>query len=398
MEQQQMTISGYVEDGALPGLVSLIDRGGDVQTEVLGTMDLAGRKPMRRDALFRITSMSKPITATATLILVEDGVIGLDEPVDDYLPELAGQRVLSRIDGPLDDTVPAQRSITVRDLLTFRLGFGFAFEIPDDAPVLRAERELGLRTLAAPTPPSELEPNEWMRRFGSLPLMQQPGERWMYQTGTHVLSILIPRVSGMPLETFFQERIFGPLGMVDTRFSVPAEKRERFVDCIEFDSLSGKLELHDAPGASYWGDAPPTFPDGSGGLVSTVDDYHAFARMLLGGGKLGSERILREESVREMTTDQITPEQKAISPFFPGFWDSQGWGLGVGIATGPDDISRTAGRIGWGGGYGTSWYADPNEDLVAVLMFQRTMDDVAAGATATYWKSLYRGLQGDQPE
>jgi len=219
-------MAGYVAHGEVPGLVTLVSRHGETHVDVIGAQAIGGSDPMRRDTIFRISSMTKPITAAATMILVEECKLRLDEAVDQLLPELAERRVLTRLDAPLDDTVPAQRSITVRDLLTFRMGFGQMMAPPDAYPILQAAnaQQIGM---GPPNPTSMPAPDEWMRRLGSLQLMHQPGERWMYNTGSDVLGVLIARAAGQEFETFLRERIFEPLGMKDTGFSVPAAKLDR---------------------------------------------------------------------------------------------------------------------------------------------------------------------------
>src|SRR5947208_2896116 len=214
---------GYVERGEVPGLVTLISRRGEVHVDVIRTQAFADPAPMRRDTIFRISSMTKPITAAATMILVEECKVRLDEPVDRLLPELANRTVLKRLDGPLDDTVPANRPITVRDLLTFRMGFGQMMAPPDAYPILQAASALQIG-MGPPNPATMPAPDEWLRRLGTLPLMHQPGERWMYNTGSDVLGVLIARAAGQSLEAFLRERIFEPLGMIDTSFSVPPAK------------------------------------------------------------------------------------------------------------------------------------------------------------------------------
>src|SRR5437667_9245914 len=219
-------MTGYVERGEVPGLVTLVSRRGEVHVDAIGTLAYEDSDPMRRDTIFRISSMTKPITAAATMILVEECKVRLDEPVDRLLPELAERQVLKRLDGPLDDTVPANRPITVRDLLTFRMGLGIVMAPPGTYPIQKAmsEQLLGQGPPSPSTPPA---PDEWIRRLGTLPLMHQPGERWMYNTGSDVLGVLIARASGRPFETFLRERLFEPLGMLDTGFSVAAAKLDR---------------------------------------------------------------------------------------------------------------------------------------------------------------------------
>ncbi len=361
-------VAGYVEHGEVPGLVTLVSRRGEVHVDVIGTQAFGESPPMRRDTIFRISSMTKPITAVATMILVEECRLRLDEPVDALLPELAERQVLQRLYGPLDDTVPAKRQITVRDLLTFRMGFGQLLAPPDAYPILKAasEQQIGM---GPPSPSSMPAPAEWMRRLGRLPLMHQPGEQWMYNTGSDVLGVLIARASGQPLEEFFRERIFEPLDMRDTSFSVPEAALDRLATSYWTDPTSGKLTIYDKALGGQWS-RPPAFPSGAGGLVSTIDDYLAFGQMMLSLGKHGNERILSRLSVELMTTDQLTPEQKAASSLISGFLDGNGWGFGVSVVTRRDDIAAVPGRYGWDGGLGTSWYSDPKEEMVIILMTQ----------------------------
>jgi CubicO group peptidase (beta-lactamase class C family) len=381
------TMAGYVEQGEVPGIVTLVSRGEDVHIDAIGVRSIESGEPMQRDTIFRIDSLTKPVTAAAAMILVDDGLLELGEPVDRLLPELAGRRVLKRIDGPLDDTVPANWPITVRDVLTFRLGFGIPMVPPDSYPIQQAVRELQLGSMGPPKPATPLEPDEWMRRFATLPLMHQPGERWMYNTGSYVLGVLIARAAGQSLESFLRERLFEPLGMTDTGFWVPPSKLSRLSSCYQPNPETGTLELHDGVVDSQWS-VPPVFPDAAAGLVSTVDDYLAFGRIMLNGGIHGSDRILSESSVEAMTTDQITPEQKALSAFFPGFWDNRGWGFGVSIILEAGDLPAVPGRFGWDGGYGASWYAEPSNDLIGVLMSQRMFP--AEPFFDDFWTSVYQ--------
>jgi CubicO group peptidase (beta-lactamase class C family) len=361
-------MAGYVERGEVPGLVTLVSRRGEVHVDVIGTQASGDSPPMRRDTIFRISSMTKPIIAVATMILVEECKLRLDEPVDALLPELAERQVLKRLDGPLDDTVPAKRPITVRDLLTFRMGFGQMLAPPDAYPILQAANELQIG-MGPPSPSAMPAPDEWMRRLGSLPLMHQPGEQWMYNTGSDVLGVLLARVSGQPLETFLRERLFAPLGMKDTGFSVPEASLARLATSYWIDPQSGKLVVYDEAESGQWS-RKPAFPSGAGGLVSTIDDYLAFGQMMLSQGKHGNERLLSRLSVELMTTDQLTPEQKAAPDLISGFLDGHGWGFGVSVITRRDDIAAVPGRYGWDGGLGTSWYSDPREQMVIILMTQ----------------------------
>jgi CubicO group peptidase (beta-lactamase class C family) len=382
-------MAGYVERAEVPGLVTLVSRRGEVHVDVIGTQAFKDPAPMRRDTIFRISSMNKPIIAVATMILVEECKLRLDEPVDGWLPELAERKVLKRLDGPLDDTVPAKRAITVRDLLTFCMGFGQMMASPDAYPILQAAsvQQIGM---GPPNPSAMPTSDEWMRRLGQLPLMYQPGEMWMYNTGSDVLSVLIARASGQQLETFLRERLFEPLGMKDTGFSVPTASLDRLATSYWTDPASGKLAVYDEARTSQWSH-PPAFPSGAGGLVSTIDDYLAFGQMLLSQGKYGNERILSKLSVELMTTDQLTPEQKAGPGPVSGFLDSHGWGFGVSVITRRDDISAVPGRYGWDGGLGTSWYSDPSEDMVIILMTQSAWASPSP-PNVYFWTLAYQAI------
>ena len=384
-------MASYVERGEVPGLVMLVSRRGEVHVDVIGTRAIEDPVPMRRDTIFRISSMTKPITAAATMILVEECKLRLDEPVDRWLPELGDRQVLRRLDGPLDDTVPAKRPITVRDLLTFRMGFGQMMAPPDTYPILQAasKQQIGM---GPPSPSSMPAPDEWMRRLGQLPLMHQPGEQWMYNTGSDVLGVLIARASGQPLETFLRERLFEPLEMRDTGFSVPETSLDRLATSYWIDPTSGKLTVYDENRGGQWS-RPPAFPSGAGGLVSTIDDYLAFGQMMLSQGKHGNERILSRLSVELMTTDQLTPEQKAVSGLVPGYFDSHGWGFGVSVVTRRDDVAAVPGKYGWDGGLGTSWYSDPREEMVIILMTQRAWTSPSPpDVCLDFWTSAYQAI------
>jgi CubicO group peptidase (beta-lactamase class C family) len=256
-------MAGYVQRDEVPGFVTLVSRRGEVHVDAVGMKKLGGGEPMRRDTIFRISSMTKPITAAAAMILIKECELRLDEPVDRLLPELADRKVLKELDGPLDDTVPANRPITTRDLLPFRMGFGMIMAPPDRYPIQRAlgELQLGLGPPSPSTPPA---PDEWMRRFGTLPLLHQPGEKWMYNTGSDVLAVLVARASGKPLETFMRERIFDPLGMKDTGFSVPPEKLGRLATSYLTNFETGALEVYDEGAGGQWS-RPPAFLSGAGG-------------------------------------------------------------------------------------------------------------------------------------
>ena len=257
-------MAGHVERGAMPGLITLVARHGDVHVDVIGAKAFGHPEPMERDAIFRIASLTKPIAAVAAMALVEEGTLQLDAPVDDLLSELADRQVLRSLDADLDDTVPANRPITLEDLLTFRLGFGCIMAPPNTYPIQRAEEELQLRSLGPPWPPTPHSPDTWIRRLGTLPLMYQPGEQWLYNTGAQVLGILLERAAGKPLEALLTERIFEPLGMRDTAFSVSPGQRDRFTTAYTSDPESGVLSVLDDADDSFWA-GPPAFPDAAGG-------------------------------------------------------------------------------------------------------------------------------------
>ena len=387
LHRMHEVLAGHVGNGRLPGLVTLVSRRGETHVDPIGTKALGGGDPLGRDTIFRIASMTKPITAAAAMILVEECRLRLDEPVDRFLPELASRKVLRAIDSSLDDTVPAQRPITLRDLLTFRLGYGAVLAPPGRYPIQKAMEEAGL----APGPllPSQ-SPDEWMKRLGALPLIHQPGEKWMYHTGSDVLGVLIARASGQPLGVFLRERIFDPLGMKDTGFDVPEVKIDRLPVCYRSGGAGGALAVFDDAPGSRWARSA-VFESGGGGLVSTVDDYLAFCRMMLNKGAHGRERILSRPSVELMTTDQLTLEQKAEARIF--FGDNRGWGFGVAVTTRRDDLSSVPGRFGWDGGYGTSAYSDPAEDMIGILMTQRLMDSPQPpGVYLDFWTSAYQAI------
>jgi CubicO group peptidase (beta-lactamase class C family) len=388
LERLHEVLAGHVRRGEVAGVATVTCRHGRIRVDTIGCQDLSRGDPIRRDTLFRIASMSKPITAVAAMILVEDGRITLDEPLDRLLPELAGRRVLRRIDSPLTDTEPARRALTLRDLLTFRLGIGLLIGPPDRYPIQRAMNELQLTGRKPPTPHA---PDEWIRRLGTLPLMYQPGERWLYHVGSEILGVLIARASGLPLETFLRQRLFEPLGMRDTGFHVPPEQLERLASCYQSTGPGGALELFDDARDSQW-NRPPAFPNGGNGLVSTLDDYLAFGRMLLGHGQLDGTRILSRPSVATMLIDYLTPQQKDGTGFTPDFWANRGWGFGLAMVTRRDSLFTTPGRFGWDGVYGTSWACDPHEDLVGILMIQRLGYDPAPRINQDFWTLLYQAI------
>jgi CubicO group peptidase (beta-lactamase class C family) len=396
------SMEAHVAAGRLPGLVTLVACGDDVHIDMIGTPSFVDETPLKRDAIFRIASLTKPITAVATMSLVEEGLLRLEEPIDELVPELAGRRVLRAIDAELDDTVPANRPITLEDLLSYRFGFGTVMAPPDSYPIQRAEADLGLQSMGGPPwPPVAHDVDGWIGALGSLPLMCQPGEQWLYNTSGQVLGVLLARACGQDLASVLRERIFEPLGMVDTGFTVPPEHLSRLTTFYVPNPETGDLSVLDDPAHSWWS-TPPSFPDASGWLVSTIDDYWSFVSMLLArgapqgagsaprgapqgagsaprgapqgagsakGGTGQGERILSPATVSLMTADRLTPAQRDASRLFLG--EHGGWGLGLAVpATGSSDRPLPCG-IGWDGGSGTTWRSNPRSGATGILFTQR---------------------------
>ncbi len=357
-KQIRQAIAQQVGDMRIPGLVALVAHDGDVHIEAHGSLTIGG-PPMRRDSLFRIASTTKPITAAATLAVIAEGLVDLEEPIDRLLPELAERRVLKRMDGPLEDTVPANRPITTRDLLTFTFGFGMALEMftaKEPWPVVSAGEDLRLATLGPPDPAVQPDPDTWIANLGSLPLIAQPGERWLYNTGASVLGVLLARATGEPFAEVLRRRVFEPLGMKDTSFWT--DQTERLASAYR--PTPNGLIVWDEPDGDW--SRPPAFGDGGAGLLSTVDDLLAFARMLFGGGGA----VLTPSAVRAMTSDQLTEAQKAAGGLGRNFFDGRSWGYCQAVY---DD-----GSYGWDGGFGSSWHVDPANDLVVIVLTQRMFE------------------------
>jgi CubicO group peptidase (beta-lactamase class C family) len=357
--------------GQMPGIVTLVARGDDVEIDAIGRPSFSDPTPLGRDAIFRIASLSKPITAATAMSLVDEGVLQLEQPIDDLMPELADRQVLRTLASELDDTVPARRSITLEDLLSFRMGFGSVMAAPGTYPIQQAEAALGLQSIGGPPwPPVDHDADSWIAALGSLPLIAQPGERWHYNTGSQVLGVLLARASGTGFPELMRERILEPLGMADTGFSVPGAKLGRLTSFYAPGPETGGLSLVDGPRDSWWS-TPPRFPDGSGWLVSTAADFYAFVSMLLHGGASGGERILSERSVALMTTDRLTPAQRASSRLFLG--EHGGWGLGMEVPAADAPSLPLPAGFGWDGGTGTVWRSNAEHGTTGLLLTQRQM-------------------------
>jgi CubicO group peptidase (beta-lactamase class C family) len=357
LDRIDSVLAEHVGDDKVPGAVVLVARGEQVHVQATGSLTIGG-PPVTRDTLFRIASTTKPIAAATAMALIDEGLIGLDDPVDPLLPELADRQVLRALDGPVDDTVPAVRPITTRHLLTFTMGFGMTFDLfgPTPLPVVEAASALPLGTLGPPQPDVQPDPDTWIAALGSLPLMAQPGERWMYNTGASVLGVLLARAAGQPIGEVMRTRLFEPLGMSDTAFWTAQTDRLP----TEYRNTPQGLAVWDEPDGQW--SHPPAFGDAAAGLVSTVDDLLAFARMLLRGGS----PVLSESAAKAMTSDQLTAEQKARGGFGPTFFQGQSWSFG--------QMVQDSGAFGWDGGLGTSWHVDPASDLTVIVLTQRMFD------------------------
>jgi CubicO group peptidase (beta-lactamase class C family) len=375
------TLGPIADAGDLSGFVTLLYRRGEVaQVTEIGYRDVAAKKPMARDTLFRIASMTKPITSIAALILMEEGKFKLTDPITKFAPEFADMNVLVDAQGALDQTVPADCAITFEDLFTHRSGLAYGFS--SVGPIAdEYERVLG-DILNMDTPP-----DAWLKKLASMPLLYQPGERFHYGVSTDVLGFLVGRIAGMPFRDFLMQRIFGPLGMSDTDFYVPPAKRDRAARVYRLNEKENRLDT--LPFKQY--DTPPAFCGGGGGLISTADDYLKFARMLLGKGEVDGERLVKRETVELMCTNRLTPAQRAI-PFLGmlPMWEGMGFGLGVSVIDNPEKLGflglGPVGSFGWPGAFGTWWQADPANDFILIYLIQNSiplgpgaMADIAAG-------------------
>jgi CubicO group peptidase (beta-lactamase class C family) len=361
-------MTSHVEAGEMPGLVTLVARGDDVHVDAVGSPSFAADTPLARSAIFRIASLTKPITAATAMSLVEEGALRLDQSVEDLLPELAQRRVLRAVDAELDDTVAALRPITLEDLLSYRLGFGTVLAPPGAYPIQRAEAELGLQSIGGPPwPPVAYDSDGWMAALGSLPIMYQPGEQWLYNTSGQVLGVLLARATGTDLETVMRQRIFEPLGMRHTGFTVPSDHVGRLTTFYTPDPETGELSVLDDPTDSWWSSSP-SFPDASGWLVSTVDDYWSFVSMLLAGGTLRGQRVLPPESVEAMTADRLSRTQREAARPFLG--ERGSWGLGMSVPARGSTAPLPSG-FGWDGGSGTTWRSHPQSGVTGILFTQR---------------------------
>ena len=360
-------LQDVVDNGMLSGAVTLMWRGGEiVDVTTVGWRDLATKAPMQRDSLFRIASMTKPVTSVAIMMLIEEGKLKLDDPITRWMPELADMQVLKNPAGPLDQTEPAARDITVEDLLTHRAGLAYGFS--SVGPIAYAHEDaLGSPLVNAMTP------DAWLKALGALPLSYQPGQQFHYSHATDVLGFLAARIDGKSLGEVLKARIFDPLGMVDTAFWQPAAKRERMARLYEAPADGGPLRDVSLP----MGDVAPAFEGGGGGLISTADDYLKFARAMLGGGAADGVRLVKPQTIAQMTANRLTPEQRQVPFMGMPFWMSQGFGLGLSMIMDPVIHAfmgaGSEGAFGWPGAFGTWWQADAQKDMILIYLIQDSM-------------------------
>ncbi len=386
LDGNQAPIREACDNGLLAGAVTLVCRGSDVlQINEIGYRDIEARLPMQRDTVFRIASMSKPVTVAAAMTLIDEGRLSLRDPVTRWLPELAQMRVLAAPTGPIDKTLPACRPITVDDLMTHRSGLAYSFSVP--GPISASYRQLSLRQ----------DCDHWLAELARLPLLHQPGERLTYSHSTDVLGIVLSRIEGKPLHEVLAQRILDPLGMVDTGFYLGSSARRRAATMYKLDE-NGTLS-HGVMGPPPV--APPTFCQGGGGLWSTVDDYLAFARMLLNGGVVDGVRVLSEDSVKLMRTDCLTGPQKQMPFLGAPFWVGRGFGLNLWVVTHPGKSAQLFGPGGmgtftWPGAFGTWWQADPCADLVLIYLIQNA-PDLTPDASAIAGNTSLAKLRAAQP-
>jgi CubicO group peptidase (beta-lactamase class C family) len=365
----------FVRSGQMPGYVAGWRRDGTTESCAAGTLAVDSSDEMSPHSLFRIASLSKPVGAVLALSLAQDGTIALDDEVARWLPELAGPQVLKRIDGPLDETVPAQRPILVRDLLTMTAGFGLVFGLK---PLQKAMMGQGL--MPGPFPPA-FSYDEFMARLSALPLAIQPGAGWLYHTSADVLSVLLARAAKQPVSELLNERITEPLGMTDTGFFARDPSRR----ATAYQPRNGGLQVLD-PADGVFAE-PPEFEALGSGLVSTIPDYLAFQAMLADGG--GS--VLSQESVALLRTDRLTDSERESAQSFLGAGRS--WGLMVEVfLAGDSEPALGAGSFGWMGGSGTTAYIDPAAGVFGALFTQRAMEsNMSTEYYNAFWGALANG-------
>lgn len=388
LDGNRASITEAIDAGLLAGAVTLVWRAGEVlQVNELGYRDVEARLPMQRDTMFRIASMTKPISVAAAMTLVDEGRLKLTDSVAKWLPELSEMRAMTDARGSLEASVPTERPITVDDLMTHRSGFAYAFSV--NGPLARAYGKLSHRQ----------DQDGWLADLARLPLAHQPGARLTYGVSTDVLGVVLSRVEDKPLSEVLSDRVLGPLGMADTGFSVGPTGRQRAATMYQ---LRGDGTLrHDSMGPASI--TNPPLCSGGSGLWSTADDYLRFVRMLLAGGKLDGTRVLSKESALLMRTDQLTDEQRQYPFLGMPYWIGRGFGLNLSVVTDPAKSRQLFGPGGkgsftWPGAYGTWWLADPSADLILLYLIQNHPDMSADAGEAVAGNTSIAKLQGAQPK
>ncbi|ORV49873.1 hypothetical protein AWC02_06210 [Mycolicibacter engbaekii] len=387
LDPNQASLREACDTGLLAGVVTLVwQRGSVLQVNEIGYRDVRAGLPMTRDTVFRIASMTKPVTVAAVMTLVDEGRLALTDPIAHWLPEYSAPRVLTDPSGSLEATTAARRALTVEDLMTHRCGIGYGFSVP--GPIAREYQRL----------PFGRGPEAWLAALAALPLVDQPGERVTYGHGTDVLGVLLSRIEGKPLPQVLEERILGPLGMTDTGFCVTPQARGRGATMYRLD---GDVLRDDAMGPMPI--RMPAFPNAGGGLMSTADDYLAFARMLLADGVFDGTRVLSAKSAQAMRADRLTPEQKRHSFLGAPFWVGRGFGLNLSVVSDPAKSQPLfgpggAGAFGWPGAYGTWWQADPSADLILIYLIQNSPTLAPDAASAIAGNTSVAKLRVAQPK
>jgi CubicO group peptidase (beta-lactamase class C family) len=388
LDGNQASIREVCDAGLLAGAVTVVWQRGEVlQLNEIGYRDVDAGLPMQRDTLFRIASMTKPVTVAAVMSLVDEGKLALKDPIVRWAPEFADVHVLDDSHGPLDRTHPARRAILIEDLLNHTGGLAYVFSV--SGPISRAYVRL----------PFNQGPDAWLTELAKLPLVHQPGERVTYSHAIDLLGVIASRVEDKPFYQVLDERILGPAGMTDTGFFVSAEARGRAATMYRLDE-ENRLH-HDVMGPPHI--KPPSFCNAGGGLWSTADDYLRFVRMLLGDGTVDGVRVLSTESTRLMRTDRLTDEQKRHNFLGAPYWVGRGFGLNLSVVTDPAKSAPLFGPGGlgtfsWPGAYGTWWQADPTADLILLYLIQNLPDFTVDAATAVAGNTSLAKLRTAQPK
>jgi CubicO group peptidase (beta-lactamase class C family) len=388
----ESALTTVVGNGELAGAATLICRGDSVRVACAGVRDLESRLPVERDTIFRIASMTKPVTSTLALMLFEEGRFRLEDPITRLAPEFEHMRVLHSPESPLEDSYAAQRPITFKDLLTHCAGFSNS--ALHRGPIGKAYSDALGRDID-----NELSPDEWIARLAQLPLVDQPGNGFHYGNSTDLLGFLAARIEDAPLGDVLQRRVFAPLGMKDTGFTVPVEKRSRRAGLCGFNDDGRLTALKTVPGGHTLPERPDgmTWVSGGQGLWSTLDDYLSFARMFVGEGIVDGVRLLKPQTLSMMASNQLTASQRTSAKMFgrPLFTVGHGYGFGVAVVTEPEKADPLrcgggVGAVGWPGAYGGWWQADPNDGSVMIFLAHNMTElhQMAAGIGLSVWSAI----------